>query len=272
VSTSQTPAMCELCSPEWRALHHEQTGAALPIQGTGTYYLLYSTEATATALTETWTVTPYTGTATQTGTVTTGNTVTLDQLAGENLPANVVRGLQFITVDLRQSSHRISIIQARARVVEAEAEWERTRPEREAAERRAHRLIARRAAERKKAERRAERLLLRHLNRRQRDEYAATGRFHIVVPSGRIYRIQYGKMHNVFQVQHPDDYETLLELCVLPANARNLPECDVMLAQMLWLLTDEEGTRDESNIWAGTAINRKRPMVHTGTGRQLRAA
>lgn len=100
---------------------------------------------------------------------------------------------------------------------------------------------------RKIAENKAYDLLMRHLTPEQRDEYERLERFHVVAPGGNIYRIKRGSHGNIKLLE--DDGEGLREvesLCVAPGGA--IPAFDSMLAQKLWLETDEKEIRRVANI------------------------
>jgi hypothetical protein len=85
---------------------------------------------------------------------------------------------------------------------------------------------------------RAESLLRRSLNLAQRVRYLCTGEFTVVAPSGRRYLITRGTTGNVYELDRAG--RRLRRYCISPAG---VPPGDVMMAQLLMLLTDEDSFR-----------------------------
>lgn len=95
-----------------------------------------------------------------------------------------------------------------------------------------------------RANARAERLLIEHLSPRQSEELRASGHFHVQLMNGRRYRISRGQHGNVVEVDGAG--RGLRSLCVQPMG--HLPDADAMLAQKLWLETDEATLLRTANI------------------------
>lgn len=106
--------------------------------------------------------------------------------------------------------------------------------------------LASRAAhlEHERANGRAERLLIEHLSPQQAEELRASGHFHVRLLNGRRYRISRGQHGNVVEVDGAG--RGLRSLCVQPVG--HLPDADAMLAQKLWLETDEATLLRTANI------------------------
>jgi hypothetical protein len=88
------------------------------------------------------------------------------------------------------------------------------------------------------SESRAESLLLRTLSPTLRSQYLCTREFTVVAPSGRRYLITRGIKGNVYELDEED--RRLRRYCIHP---EGVPPGDVMMAQMLMLLTDEDSFR-----------------------------
>jgi hypothetical protein len=99
------------------------------------------------------------------------------------------------------------------------------------------------ALDRQKADQRAKELMMNCLSPEQRDEYERHKRFHVITPSGKKYRINKGTHGNIALLGEND--RVLEKLCVQP---EGIPKYDAMLAQKLWLETDEEKVRKVANI------------------------
>jgi len=160
----------------------------------------------------------------------------------------------------------------RERRLQDEAEYQRTRMEREAraAERRLQYEVeeAERRKKRETALARSYALLFRHMTDEQRNMLETENRFLVMSQSGRIYEIRRGMHQNVYLLNnqgHPVE-----QLCCLPSGG--CPEGDVMLAQMLYLMTDEERFRQRANRWELQDMNgnqRDRRLPLTDGARQL---
>ena len=86
---------------------------------------------------------------------------------------------------------------------------------------------------------RALRLLRSWLSPTQRLQFDANRSFDVTgCDSGRRYRIHWGKVSNVYEIDQAD--EPITGLCFAPAG--NLPEGDIMLAQKIALETSEHKT------------------------------
>lgn len=102
---------------------------------------------------------------------------------------------------------------------------------------------------RTQADRRARTLLLRCLDRVQRRAFRQQGAFDLVASSGRRYRLKEGRQGNVFRL---DSQGREVEcLCGHPREA--VPVADTLLAQKLWLETDETAFRRVANRHWGSA-------------------
>lgn len=107
----------------------------------------------------------------------------------------------------------------------------------------AERIRAERA-EHQRANTRAEALLIEHLSPQQAEELRLRGHFHVRLLSGRRYRIRRGQHGNVCEVDGRG--QAIRSLCVQPVGY--LPDADAMLAQKLWLETDEAALLRTANI------------------------
>lgn len=96
------------------------------------------------------------------------------------------------------------------------------------------------------AKERASMLLLQHLTEEQRREYTERGRFLVEVKSGRRYEIRRGRQHNVKLVD--ETRRVHADLCI--TTSEPVPDEDVMLAQKLLLLLDEEQFLRIANVTA----------------------
>jgi hypothetical protein len=149
-----------------------------------------------------------------------------------------------------------------ARDAEEHRQWEARAPERAAA-------LARQAAEHqarqealKTALKRSYDLLFRHLTDDQKNMLESENRFLIEVKSGKIYEIRRGMHQNIYRLDGQG--RPVEQLCCLPQG--QVPEGDVMLAQMLHLMVDEEGFRKVANRWelrdmTGQQLDRRRPLT-----------
>lgn len=109
----------------------------------------------------------------------------------------------------------------------------------------AARLASRgRFLEHERANTRAEKLLVEMLSPQQAEELRASGHFHVRLLNGRRYRISRGQHGNVVEVDGAG--RGLRSLCVQPVG--HLPDADAMLAQKLWLETDEATLLRTANI------------------------
>jgi len=109
----------------------------------------------------------------------------------------------------------------------------------------AARLASRgRFLEHERANARAEKLLVEMLSPHQAEELRASGHFHVRLMNGRRYRISRGQHGNVVEVDGAG--RGLRSLCVQPVG--HLPDADAMLAQKLWLETDEATLLRTANI------------------------
>jgi hypothetical protein len=94
------------------------------------------------------------------------------------------------------------------------------------------------------------------LNDEQRDMLRTHRKFRVVSNLGNIFEIREGKMHNIYKLDMAGN--VLENWCVLPHG--ELAQGDVMLAQKLWLETDEAETERCANV------------THVASGRLLRSA
>lgn len=92
------------------------------------------------------------------------------------------------------------------------------------------------------AKERSEKLLISVLTDQQRTELAEQGHFHVVAPSGALYRIKWGTHGNVKRIVDGREFESL---CVAP---NDVPVGDAMLAQVLHIQYNEEEFRRTANI------------------------
>jgi len=159
-----------------------------------------------------------------------------------------------------------------ARAAEQQRQWDAGAPERVAA-------LARQAtAERVRQEavktslKRSYELLFRHLTDEQKNMLESENRFLIEVKSGKIYEIRRGMHQNIYRLDdqgRPDE-----QLCCLPQG--HVPEGDVMLAQMLHLMCNEEGFRKVANRWElrdmRGQLDRRRPLTEGAIQVDRRAA
>jgi len=160
-----------------------------------------------------------------------------------------------------------------AREAEERRQWEARAPERAAA-------LARQVAEqqaqqeaRKTALKRSYDLLFRHLTDEQKNMLESENRFLIEVKSGKIYEIRRGMHQNIYRLD--DQGRPVEQLCCLPQG--QVPEGDVMLAQMLHLMVNEEGFRKVANRWelrdmTGQQLDRRRPLTQGAAQVDRRAA
>ena len=91
---------------------------------------------------------------------------------------------------------------------------------------------------------RANALLLSVLSDEQCKEFKKHGRFHVTVNSGRTYRITHGWAGNVYGLD--EEGKVNESLCIHPKE--RIPNADNMLAQLLWLMNDEDDFREIANI------------------------
>jgi hypothetical protein len=124
-----------------------------------------------------------------------------------------------------------------------EEQEERERRAREHRER-----IRRERQEREAAETRAATLLLSFLSEEQRASYRASERFEVVGSLGGRYRIHPGVVGNIYWLD--ENGQVGGQLCCHPSDER-LPRADIMLAQMLALITDEESFVLLANRYSG---------------------
>jgi hypothetical protein len=156
-------------------------------------------------------------------------------------------------------------IQRERRLAE-EARYQQQRMQQAAADaeqRRRYEIEEKERQERRKtALKRSYELLFRHLTEAQKNMLESENRFLIEVKSGKVYEIRRGTHQNVFRLD--DRGRTVEQLCGLPMG--QLPEGDVMLAQMLRLMVDEEGFRKIANRWelrdiSGEVHDRRLPLT-----------
>jgi hypothetical protein len=105
-------------------------------------------------------------------------------------------------------------------------------------------------------------LLFQHLTDDQRNMLESENRFLIEVNSGRIYEIRRGRHQNVYRLD--ENGHAVEQLCCLPRG--EVPDGDVMLAQMLHLLCNEEQFRRIANRWdlrdmQGNQLDRRLPLT-----------
>jgi hypothetical protein len=110
------------------------------------------------------------------------------------------------------------------------------------------------------SEARSEILLLRFLNPAQRSRYLSTREFVVLAPSGCQYLITRGTSGNVFELDGAG--QRLRRYCIYP---EGVPRGDVMLSQMLMLLTDEDSFR-------GIAVATDLPTGRRSNRRSVRRA
>jgi len=103
---------------------------------------------------------------------------------------------------------------------------------------------------------RAEALLHSCLNEEQRDMLRSQRKFRVVSNLGNIFEIREGRMHNIYKLDMQG--KPIENWCVLPRG--ELAQGDAMLAQKLWLETDEIETERCANI------------THIASGRLVRTA
>lgn len=108
--------------------------------------------------------------------------------------------------------------------------------------------VAAQTHEHARANNRAEILLREHLTGAQSEELAARGHFHLdaIAPNGerKRYRIRRGRHGNIDQVDAQG--KVLKSLCVHPS--MQCPDADTMLAQKLWLETNEPELLRVANV------------------------
>jgi hypothetical protein len=108
----------------------------------------------------------------------------------------------------------------------------------------------RNAAARVHANSRAEELLLAMLNEAQRRSYRLNGTFEVIGSHGNLYRIHRGKAGNVEWIKPDGKFGG--KLCAHPTERDDwLPVPDVMLAQMVDLITDERAFIRVANVHQG---------------------
>lgn len=93
---------------------------------------------------------------------------------------------------------------------------------------------------------RARRLLLSVLSPRQRDEFRQDNAFIVHGSDGGVYELQLGRYHNIFRID--EDHNHIEELCGAVEEA--VPDEDNLVAQKLWLETNESYFRSLCNIWS----------------------
>lgn len=104
------------------------------------------------------------------------------------------------------------------------------------------------------AESRAEKLLRSMLTADQKAMLTAHGYFEVFGSAGNLYRINWGTAGNVDHIDH--DGRRAAVLCAHPDMREQwLPTADVMLAQMLALMTDEPAFIRKANVHAGRRPN-----------------
>jgi hypothetical protein len=159
-----------------------------------------------------------------------------------------------------------------AREAEDRRLWEARAPERAAAAARQAAEAARQAEARTTALKRSYDLLFRHLTDEQKTMLESENRFLIEVKSGKIYEIRRGIHQNIYRLD--DQGHPVEQLCCLPQG--QVPEGDVMLAQMLHLMVNEEGFRKVANRWElrdmTGQLDRRRPLTDGAVQVDRRAA
>jgi hypothetical protein len=101
---------------------------------------------------------------------------------------------------------------------------------------------------RSQAQDRARTLLLSFLSPDQRRSLEANNAFIITAASGQRYRIRPGTIGNVDVLAADNDNQKIHSLCFHQRNYLDVPVEDVMLAQMLHLLDDEESVKRIANV------------------------
>jgi hypothetical protein len=94
------------------------------------------------------------------------------------------------------------------------------------------------------------------LNDEQRDMLRVHRKFRVVSNLGNIFEIREGRMHNIYKLDMAGN--PIENWCVLPQG--ELAQGDAMLAQKLWLETDEAETERCANV------------THIASGRLVRSA
>jgi len=156
---------------------------------------------------------------------------------------------------------------------EQRRQWEAQAPERAAQAARQAEEATRQAEARKTALKRSYELLFRHLTDDQKNMLESENRFLIEVKSGKIYEIRRGIHQNIYRLD--DQGRPAEQLCCLPQG--QVPEGDVMLAQMLHLMVNEEGFRKVANRWelrdmTGQQLDRRVPLTQGAVQVDRRAA
>lgn len=105
------------------------------------------------------------------------------------------------------------------------------------------------------AEARARALLLSCLTPEQRASFERCRAFRVVSNLGNIFEIAHARTHGIHKLDMQGNQ--VEQWCTTP-NGR-IPICDVMLAQKLYLETDEAGLRQTANVWVMPGFR----MVHT---------
>ena len=100
-------------------------------------------------------------------------------------------------------------------------------------------------AKAEKAKDRSYQLLYQHLTDEQKTMLENENKFLVVSHKGNIYEIRRGRHMNVFRLGL--EGKPVEKLCCLPGGG--VPEGDVMLAQMLHLMTNEDRFRKKANKW-----------------------
>lgn len=109
---------------------------------------------------------------------------------------------------------------------------------------------------------RAKRLLLSVLSPRQREEFRENNAFIVHGSDGGVYELQLGRYHNIFRIN--EDGDQIEELCGAVEEA--VPDEDNLVAQKLWLETNESYFRSLCNIWDITrGLYRGRVQTHQAT-------
>lgn len=104
------------------------------------------------------------------------------------------------------------------------------------------------------AQQRALDLLMSCLTEEQRENYRLRKCIRVVSNKGNIFEITHARMHNVFRLDMAG--QRIEEWCVVALG--QVPICDGMLAQKMWLETDEDHVMKHSNI----TVLRNGQLVH----------
>ena len=222
--------MCDLCSPYWRELNRRHADDGCTVTRAAPVY----TTAAATVPIYRW--------PDSTNVTTAGTTWPLI-VTGTGAAAGIevrygATGIEFRTVASNefQLPENYEIVDRLQRVLDGISVEEAAETKRQL------------KAE-ARAEKRATRLLLRYLRPGQRVEYNTHSRFHERAPSGRLFRVTYGRQHNIFLCDREAPERFTRELCVLPEGGLELPVPDVMLWQLLQIRYYEAAMWDAANIW-----------------------